>query len=139
MRFGYSLIVGAALLLGAMPADVHAQKKSRDKLTNAEIMESAFKDQDLLTAIRGLKPQFLEAPRGVRTIGGGMQYPLVIYIDGRKAPGLDAVFSIRAQDVHEVKYLDPTKSQNEYGITANGGALQVKLIQRAISEEKKPG
>ena len=133
-------IVTATLLLVAAPSDADAQKvkKSRDKLTSAEIMESAFKDKDLLGAIRALKPQFLEAPRGVRSLGGGMQMPLVFYVDGIKAAGIDVLYNIRAQEVHEVRYLDPTKSQNEYGITANGGALQIKLIQRAITEGKKP-
>ena len=140
MRLCFSALATAALLLVAAPSDADAQKvkKSRDRLTNAEIMESAFKDQALLVAIRALKPQFLEAPRGVRSLGGGMQMPLVVYVDGIKAAGIDVLHNIRAQEVHEVRYLDPNKSQNQYGITANGGALQIKLIQRAITEEKKP-
>jgi len=140
VRLCFSALATAALLLVAAPSDADAQKvkKSRDRLTNAEIMESAFKDQALLVAIRALKPQFLRAPRGVRSLGGGMQMPLVVYVDGIKAAGIDVLHNIRAQEVHEVRYLDPNKSQNQYGITANGGALQIKLIQRAITEEKKP-
>ena len=140
MRLRFSALAAATLLLVAAPSDADAQKvkKSRDRLTNAEIMTSALKDQALLAAIRALKPQFLEAPRGVRSLGGGMQMPLVVYVDGIKAAGVDVLHNIRAKEVHEVRYLDPAKSQNEYGITANGGALQIKLIQRAITEEKKP-
>ena len=138
MRRTLSFLAVAAALLAAAPADADAQKKSRDKLTQDEITKSALKDGDLLAAIRGLKPHFLERPRGVRTIGGGMQYPLVVYVDGIKASGPDVLDAIRADEVLEVKYLDPSRSQNEYGITANGGALQVKLIQRSANAEKKP-
>lgn len=138
MRRTLSFIALAAAMIVAAPGDAEAQKKSRDKLTQEEIATSALKDQDLRAAIRGLKPHFLEGPRGVRTIGGGMQYPLVVYVDGIRASGSDVLDAIRADEVQEVKYLDATRSQNEYGITANGGALQIKLRQRSASDGKKP-
>ena len=138
MRYTLMLLVAAGAVLAATPADAGAQKKSRDRLTSEEITRASLTDQDLFTAIRSLKPHFLETPRGVRSIGGGMQYPLVVYVDGRKASGPDVLVSIRADAVDEVRYLDPTKSQNEYGITANGGAIQVKLSTRTAAAEKKP-
>ena len=67
-----------------------------------------------------------------------MLNPLVIYVDGRKASGADVLVSIRADAIDEVRYLDPTKSQNEYGINANGGALQVKMSTKTAAAEKKP-
>jgi hypothetical protein len=54
VRLRLAALAATTLLLVAAPSDAGAQKvkKSRDKLTNAEIMESAFRDQDLLAAIR---------------------------------------------------------------------------------------
>lgn len=138
MRYTLMVLAAAGAMLAGAPGDAGAQKKSRDRLTREEIEKASLTNQDLFTAIRSLKPHFLEAPRGVRTIGGGMLNPLVIYVDGRKASGADVLVSIRADAVDEVRYLDPTKSQNEYGITANGGALQVKMSTKTVAAEKKP-
>ncbi|MEX2179296.1 MAG: hypothetical protein WD801_11330 [Gemmatimonadaceae bacterium] len=137
MRPVLSLLALATGLMMIAPADASAQKKSRDKLTREEIMASAQKDQDLFQAIRRLKPHFLQGPRGSRSLGGGMQYPLVIYVNGVKADG-EVLQSTRASDVEEVRYLDPTRSQNEYGISANGGALQIKLVNSSPLVSKDP-
>lgn len=137
MRPVLSLFALATGLMMIAPADAAAQKKSRDKLTREEIMASAQKDQDLFQAIRRLKPHFLQGPRGARSMGGGMQYPLVIYVNGVKADG-EVLQTTRASDVEEVRYLEPARSQNEYGINANGGALQIKLVNSSPLVTKDP-
>ena len=136
MRFGLSAVMLAAGLAIAAPGDALAQKKSRDVITQEEIEKSGQKDQDLIAAIRSLRPHFLEGPRGVRTMGSGMIYPVVVVVDGRKVTGLDDLVTILAKDVKEVRYLDPNRSQNEYGATANGGAIVVKLLG---AKDKKDG
>ena len=136
MRFGLSAVMLAAGLAIAAPGDGLAQKKSRDVITQEEIEKSGQKDQDLIAAIRSLRPHFLEGPRGVRTMGSGMIYPVVVVVDGRKVTGLDDLVTILAKDVKEVRYLDPNRSQNEYGATANGGAIVVKLLG---AKDKKDG
>lgn len=136
MRFGLTALLVAAGVAMAAPTDAFAQKKSRDIITQEEIEKSGQKDQDLIAAIRSLRPHFLEPPRGVRTMGSGMIYPLVVVVDGRKVTGLDDLVMVMAKDVKEVRYLDPSRSQNEYGTTANGGAIVVKLIN---AKEKKDG
>ena len=136
MRFGLTAMMLAAGFVMAAPSHAVAQKKSRDVITQEEIEKSGQKDQDLLAAIRSLRPHFLEGPRGVRTMGSGMIYPLVVVVDGRKVTGLDDLVTILAKDVKEVRYLDPNRSQNEYGTNANGGALVIRLIG---SKDKKDG
>jgi hypothetical protein len=143
VRSGLTAVMLLAGLMLVAPNDAFAQatqaaapKKSRDMITLAEIEHSGQKDADLLAAIRSLRPHFLEGPRGVRTMGSGMIYPLVVIVDGRKVTGLDDLVTIQAKDVKEVRYLDPNRSQNEYGTTANGGAIVVKLVS---AKEKKDG
>jgi hypothetical protein len=46
-----------------------------------------------------------------------------------------------ASSVEDVRYLDPSQSENEYGITANGGAIVIKLSKvRSVPDSlsKKP-
>ena len=42
---------------------------------------------------------------------------------------------MRAIDAKEVRYLDPTKSQNEFGINANSGAIVVKTMNAKDKEK----
>lgn len=140
MRPVLTMFAVAAGLALAVPGNAAAQKRSRDRLTHEEIMSSSQKDQTLFLALRALKPHFLEPPRGTRSFGAAAQEGLLVYVDGRRASGGDVLGSIMAADVEEVRYLDPTRSQNEYGINANGGALQIKLIKRDAKADtaKKP-
>jgi hypothetical protein len=110
----------------AVPLAAHAQRKSRDVITREEILKSAQKDADLFTAIKVLRPHMLEAPRGLRSLGGTTIAEIAIYIDKIRQPGGEVLQRMMASDVAEVKYLDPNRSQNEYGITANGGAIVIR-------------
>ena len=136
VRSGLTAVMLTAGLMIAAPTDAFAQKKSRDVITQEEIEKSGQKDQDLLAAIRSLRPHFLEPPRGVRSMGNGMIYPVVVVVDGRKVPGLDDLVTMMAKDVKEVRYLDASRSQSEYGANANGGAILIKTIG---SKDKKDG
>jgi len=50
-----------------------------------------------------------------------------VYIDARRAGGLDVLRSLTASTVEEVRYLGPTQSQNEYGPRATLFTLVVRL------------
>lgn len=129
-----ALVVAAAgALLALQPSESLAQKKQRDVITNEEIAKSAQKDGDLLTAIKALRPNFLEPPKGLRTLGGGMQYPLLVVVDGRRGDS-EALVQLKAIEAKEVRYLEPSRAQNEFGITANGGAIVVKLMNAKEKE-----
>jgi hypothetical protein len=97
----------------------------RDVITRQELLDSPQGDQDLLTVIRSLRPRFLAAPPGIPRASAA---PLAVYLDGRRQPSLDALRSLRASAVEEVRYLDPTTAANELGPMASGGALTVKLF-----------
>jgi hypothetical protein len=132
MRLASLLVVGA--LIGLAPVDAFAQKKQRDVITAEEIEKGGWKDRDLLSTIRGLRAHFLELPKGVRSMGGGAQYPLLVVIDGRRQ-GQEILEQTLATDVKEIRYLDPARSQNEYGINANGGAVVIKTFEGKKKEK----
>jgi hypothetical protein len=120
------LAVGAT---SAAPASLHAQpKKSRDLITREEIEASAQKDQDIYAVIRALRPHFLAPARGVRTLGNSSSR-MSLYVDGARESDFNALKSIMAVSVEEVRYLDPTQSEAEYGSVANGGAVVLKRIK----------
>jgi hypothetical protein len=132
----------AVMALASVPGIAQAQKKSRDLITREEILASAQKDGDLFNAIKALRPHMLEMPRGIRSMGGTMgTAPLAVYVDKIRQPGGDVLQQILANTVLEVRYLDPNRSQNEFGITANGGAIVIKKYTGqtvADSLNKKP-
>lgn len=125
--------------LAVVPADASGQKKQRDLITREEIQQSSQKDQDLLAVIRAVRPHFLAGPRGVRTIGGGMQNPLMVVVDGRRESGPDVLVQIMAAQVEEVRYLEPARAQNQYGVNANGGAIVVRMIDaKSVEQSSRP-
>lgn len=127
MRNGLAAVAMVSGFLVALPASSLAQKRQRDVITREEIAASASKDLDLFQVIRNLRPHFLEPRPGVRTMGNASVAPVAIYVDRRRDSGIDALRSIPPSMVEEVRYLDPTKSADEFGITVNGGAVLVKL------------
>ena len=118
-----AIAFAAAVLL---PADAEAQKRQRDRITRAEILESPHRELDLYQLVRNLRPHFLEGPRGVRSSGYGVINPIVVYVDGKKDSGIDALKLMRALEVEDVRYFEPSQSMSEFGPTANGGALIIK-------------
>ena len=122
VRWGIGLV---AAFVSAAP--IAAQTRQRDVLTKDEIQAPAQKDRDLLQIIRSLRPHFLSAPRGVRSMANGGPAPVQLYVDDSHRSSLDELKSIKPEDVEEVRYLEPNRAQDQYGITHSGGAVLVKL------------
>ena len=121
---------------GLVPAQASAQKRERDKITREEILNSSQKERDLLVVIRGLRPHFVAPPRGVRSMGGGRAGPTVLYVNGNKMGDLSMLRQILATDVFEVRYMDPSKAENEFGIGHSGGAVLVTLVKGIKSGDR---
>ena len=124
-------LLTAAALVALAPAESLAQKRNRDRITRQEILSSPHRDLDVYQVIRSLRPHFLSRPPGVRTLGGSYgPEPVAVYVDGVRETGVAALRTLAATRVEEVRYLDPTRSENEFGPRANGGALVVKLYKQ---------
>jgi hypothetical protein len=134
-RLAVAVLALAGAGLGLMPADAMAQKRDRDKITREEILNSSQKERDLLVVIRGLRPHFVAPPRGVRSMGGRAA-PTVLYVNGNKMGDLSMLRQILAIDVFEVRYMDPSKAENEFGIGHSGGAVLVTLVKGIKSGER---
>jgi len=123
------VLASAGVLSGLNPHTVSAQKKQRDLITREELAASAPDRQDLYSAIKSLRPHFLQPPRGVRTMGAAPPAPTVLYVDGTRQGELDGLRMIQTGGAEEVRYLDPTRAQEEFGISHSGGAVMVKLLK----------
>ena len=134
----------ASLAFISAPPGALAQKTQRDVITRKEILSSSLRDQDLLTVIKALRPHFLQTPRGTPSLKGTGTTALSVYVDRIRQPGTDDLRRIAAPTVEEVRYLDPSRSQNEYGLTANGGAIVIKLVtlrkntERGLTRDSSP-
>ena len=128
LRSAIRAVVLAGGLLGLASSPASAQKKDRDLITREDIEASAQKDQDIYAVIRSLRPHFLAAPRGVRTLGNSVSR-MGLYVDGVHETDMGALKNILASTVLEVRYLDPTRSESEFGSAANGGAVVVKRLK----------
>lgn len=121
--------VVAGTWLALTPELADAQKKQRDRITREEIEASPHKELDLYQVVRSLRPQFLEPPKGVRSFGNSnaMYTPIALYVDGRRDSGLDALKTLQPMLVEEVRYLDPSRAESEFGPNAANGAVVVKM------------
>lgn len=119
----------AALMLATACSSRNAPQTAptrRDIITHEELDNSIHANSDVLQAIRSLRPQFLARPLGVQRASAPKE--VLVYVDGVKQPiGAEALRSIRASSVDEVRYLEPTVAANELGPLAAGGALMLKL------------
>jgi hypothetical protein len=134
-RVGLTALVLAGVWATLASTGVVAQKRDRDLITREEILSSGKKDQDIFQVIRALRPHFLLPPRGVRSARGGAR-PAVLYLNGNRSGELVLLRNILAVDVFEVKYLDPSKAENEFGIGHSGGVVMVQLVKGIKSSER---
>lgn len=116
-------------IISFVPASASAQKRQRDRITREEIEASPHKNLDAFQLIRNMRPHFLEPPKGVRSFGGSNTAftPIALYVDGRRDSGLDALRTMDPLTFEEIRYLDPTRAENEFGTNAANGAVVVKL------------
>ena len=122
------LACGAALTVactGGSPESGPTPSYRRDVITQDEIQASAQRATDLYVAIQSLRPQFFAAPAGVRPAGAAKT--VIVYVNGTRQPGIESLKTLLAANVSEVRYLDPMKSQVQFGPIAGAGAILVTL------------
>lgn len=132
LRFRIPLAVAIGALVAIAPGHADAQKKKpqRDVITRDELLDGGYGEQDLVSAIRTLRPKFLEKPQGVRSISGmSVMNPIMVVVDNKPMGGVETLSSIIGGTVEEVRYLDPSKAGVDYGDKANGGAIVIKSFK----------
>ncbi len=122
------MAVTFAALSGSV-IELEAQKRQRDLITRAELAAIDRQGLDVYQAIRSLRPHFLAPPRGNRNMRGE-SITATLYVNGNRQGDVESLKMMMAANVEEVRYLDPTKATEEYGMSHGAGALLVKLVDR---------
>ena len=62
--------------------------------------------------------------------------PVAVFIGTNQLSGIDALQTIMAENVEEVRFLDASKATAEFGVSRGaGGAIVLKLVQSGKPEE----
>jgi hypothetical protein len=122
-------VIACATLSFAWVDEALAQKRQRDVISQQEIEQAGNKAQDLYQVVRSLRPHFLQPPRGNRSMGSYAREPTAVYVDGLRTGDLESLKLLSPTTVVEVRYLEPSKAQEEFGMTHSAGAILVKTIK----------
>ena len=128
MRFRFGILAAAAIV-ACGPSLRNYGSRERDVISTEELLSSTHATSDLYAAIQSLRPHFLAPPRGATTQTSPGSAPAEVYVDGRRQSGIEALRTLRAGSVEEVRYLDPVTSRNGLGPRAGGGAIMIKLLK----------
>lgn len=124
-----------ALALMATTAEAQRPRGDRNKLTRVELDEAGTSIVTARDAIRVLRPQWLAPPLGrinssnVNDLGGGAR-TLVVYIDGNRQPDEDALTTVQASAVVEIRYLDQNRAVQMHGPGHEMGAIEITTVNK---------
>lgn len=119
------------ILAGAVGACAPASAGGGRSVPDRSVVEAAqlaaTGATDLYTALRQIRPEFLQA-RGVSSIHSGSTPDLpVVYLDGVEIGGPDELNRISTADVREVRRLSAHEAAARNGTYIPGGAILVFL------------
>lgn len=97
---------------------------SRYVVTENELERVA--DRSAYEALQQLRPTFLRS-RDVQTESNPIPKPVDVYVNGARAGGLEALQSIRASAVQEMRFYEPQDANTKFGTGHNGGVIAVTL------------
>jgi hypothetical protein len=131
MRLSVSVLLATAACAGSSapeaapsPQAPASARSSRTVLTPAELSDPSLGDIDALAAVKRLRPQFL-ANRGTisaNTSGGGVVH---VIVNGGPMLASEALASIRANEILELRYLNVSEAAQQYGNAALAGPVIV--------------
>ena len=124
-----------ALALMATTAEAQRPRGDRSKLTRVELDEAGSSIVTARDAIRVLRPQWLAPALGrinssnVNDLGGGAR-TLVVYIDGNRQPDVEALTTVQASAVVEIRYLDQNRAVQMHGPGHEMGVIEITTVNK---------
>ncbi len=125
-----SLKLVALVFLAACSGSAPSQQQepggarpNRDLITREQI--DANPSQDAFELVQRLRPDFLRE-RGAMSLTQGRALA-VVYLDGVRRGGPDALKTIRSNEVQEIRFVSATDATTRWGTDHSGGAIEVKL------------
>lgn len=109
-----------ALLGGCTATGYRSSRSSQDLLTRADLEASL--QVDAYEAIRQARPNWLRT-RGPNSIYANN--PIMVYVDGLRSGGVEALQGIPVMAVERMRYYDATEAQARFGLNHTNGAIEV--------------
>jgi hypothetical protein len=99
----------------------------RDLITREEIRERVPGAKTAWDVVQQLRPHFLRERAPISMAEGTQRSPVQVYVNGVQSVSVPAVSlrDIRADDVIEIKYLNPSDATTRYGTGHLNGAVLV--------------
>lgn len=131
-----SLVRALALLL-VVAASAQAQKRGdRSLLTRADLDEGGSGLTTAQDAIQRLRPNWLRPPMG-RNASAGMlgdgpskTSEPIVYVDEVRQPNLEALRTVAALKIVEIKYLDQNRAVQMMGPGHEAGAILITTVAK---------
>ena len=83
-------------------------------------------DRSAFEALQQLRPSFLHS-RDQQTTSNPYPAPVDVFVDGGRTEGVDALKSIRASTVKEMRFYEPQDANTKFGTGHHGGVIAVRL------------
>lgn len=96
---------------------------SRNLLTEADLMKSTARDA--LQAIQVLRPDWLRSRGSATSISGGVS-EVVVYLNGQRFGGPEALTQFQPTALKEARYLSASEATNRFGTGHNHGAILLR-------------
>ena len=124
MTFRTVAVLLAAGVAACAPAAAGAGRAFPDRSVVEAAELTATRATDLYTALRQIRPEYLQA-RGVSSIHQATPDLPAVYLDGVEIGGVDELRGISTVDVREVRRLSAQQAAARTGTNTPGGAILV--------------
>ena len=127
-RMGMLITLSSVALLSAGCASAGSSAPqasgSRYLVTEEELLNVG--DRSAYDALVQLRPTFLRT-RDPQTPSHPTSTPVAVFVNGGRTEGIDALRSIRASTVREMRFYEPAEANTHFGTGHNGGVIAVTL------------
>jgi hypothetical protein len=96
--------------------------RETDRITFQEI--EVLQVATAYEVVERLRPEFLRT-RGATSVSNPVPQEAVVYLDGLRQGGLDALRRISKESLREIRYIDSRDATTQYGTGHRGGAILV--------------
>jgi len=83
-------------------------------------------DRSAYEALQQIRPTFLKS-RDTQTKSNPIPQPVDVFVDGGRAGAVEALQSIRASTIKEMRFYEPQQANTKFGTGHNGGVIAVTL------------
>ena len=100
-----------------------APRGSRDLISRAQIDQMSV--QDAYEIVSRMRPEYLREQRGPSSVNRGAVLA-VVYIDGVRRGGPEALRGLRPGEVEEIRFMTATDATTRYGTDHAAGVIEIK-------------